>query len=138
MIFVCADCQCPAISSLAITKDIAVQCALQHICFRMLQDFILKHHFLALQNLTVSKIFFITQGFQYANIFFHRHCMMSLEITSKDKSYPWVLTWISRHAERSTQHLGVETSFTEAETGAIHAQYHFVPSVGDHYFRLVM
>lgn len=61
--------------------------------------------------------------------------MMSLEVTNKDTSYPWVLTWISKHAEKSTQHLGVETSFAQTETGAIHTQYHFLPSVGDHFIR---
>lgn len=75
------------------------------------------------------------QGLQYGSIMFRRHCMMSLEITNRDKSYNWVLNWISMHARSSTQHIGVETSFLQTETGAIHTQYNFVPSVGDHYIR---
>lgn len=75
------------------------------------------------------------KGLQFGSILFRRHCMMSLEVTNRDKSYYWVLSWISKHAKQSTQHIGVETSFTQTDTGAVHTQYHFVPSVGDHYIR---
>lgn len=71
---------------------------------------------------------------QYGSIMFRRHCMMSLEVTSRDISYNWLLQWITHHANK-TQHLSVKTSFTELETGSIRTQYSFVPSVGDHFFR---
>nr|KAG5704444.1 hypothetical protein BaRGS_024299 [Batillaria attramentaria] len=59
--------------------------------------------------------------------------MITLEVTSQDKSFHWLLQWISRYATR-TQHLSVETTFTQTDTGKVNTQFDFVPSPGAHFF----
>lgn len=74
------------------------------------------------------------KGTQYGMVFFRRHYMMTLEVPSKDKSYQWLLQWISQHA-RQTQHLSVETTYHQQDTGKVNTQFDFVPSPGTHFFR---
>ena len=71
----------------------------------------------------------LRKGFQFANVLFRRHFMTTLEVPSKDKSYLWLLQWITSNAS-STQHLSVETSFHQHENGKIETKFHFVPSPG--------
>ena len=70
---------------------------------------------------------------QVGMVLFRRHCMMTLEVPSKDKSYSWLLHWITTHAKH-TQHLSVETTFAQAETGKINTKFGFIPSPGQHFF----
>ena len=85
-----------------------------------------------------------------------KHLTVSLEIPSKDRSYQWVLQWLSKqqpqasaaHATSSLppllvrwaasltrqQHLGVETSFSQSASGVISTHFDFVPSPGEHAF----
>lgn len=63
-----------------------------------------------------------------------RYYTVSLEIPSKDRSYSWVLQWISKHKMR-THHLGVETLFKQAESGHVSTRFDFVPSPGQHWIR---
>ncbi|XP_076339121.1 mitochondrial chaperone BCS1 isoform X2 [Tachypleus tridentatus] len=67
-------------------------------------------------------------------ILFRRHYMMTLEVPCRDKSYQWLLQWITLNA-KNTQHLSVETSFQQHETGKINTAFDFVPSVGTHFFK---
>ena len=64
---------------------------------------------------------------------FRRHYMTTVEVTCKDKSYPWLLHWIGTRGARKTQHLSVDTSFIESDSGKIHTRYEFRPSVGTHF-----
>ncbi|KAM7303030.1 putative chaperone bcs1 [Ixodes scapularis] len=73
------------------------------------------------------------KGMQVGMILFRRHYMMTLEVPCRDKSYQWLLQWITRHA-RHTQHLSVETSFQQHETGRVKTSFDFIPSVGVHFF----
>ena len=50
------------------------------------------------------------KGSQYALTAFQRYGLTTLEITSRDKSYQWLLQWINAQGQR-TQHLSVETAF---------------------------
>ena len=50
------------------------------------------------------------KGSQYALSFFQRYGLTTLEITSRDKSYQWLLHWINAQGQR-TQHLSVQTAF---------------------------
>ncbi|XP_050404397.1 mitochondrial chaperone BCS1 [Patella vulgata] len=77
---------------------------------------------------------FMKQGSQYGMIMFRRHCMITLEVPKIDKSYNWLLNWISLHGTR-TKHLSVQTSFHQSETGKINTNFDFVPSPGSHFFR---
>ncbi|XP_013884286.1 mitochondrial chaperone BCS1, partial [Austrofundulus limnaeus] len=71
------------------------------------------------------------RGAQVGMIFFRRNCMITLEVPSRDKSYTWLLSWITKHA-RHTQHLSVETSYQAHESGRVHTQFDFHPSPGNH------
>ena len=71
---------------------------------------------------------------QFAMVAFRRHCMITLEVSSKDKSYYWLLMWISANAAH-TQHLSAETSFQQLENGSIRTRFDFVPSPGVHFMR---
>uniref|UniRef100_A0A8C3Q303 BCS1 homolog, ubiquinol-cytochrome c reductase complex chaperone n=1 Tax=Chrysolophus pictus TaxID=9089 RepID=A0A8C3Q303_CHRPC len=72
------------------------------------------------------------KGAQFGLVAFRRHYMITLEVPSKDKSYQWLLNWISHHAKR-TQHLSVETSYLQHESGRISTKFDFVPSPGNHF-----
>ncbi|XP_046371115.2 mitochondrial chaperone BCS1-like [Haliotis rufescens] len=74
------------------------------------------------------------KSLQGGMIMFRRHCMITLEVSSRDKSYFWLLQWISTHGTR-TQHLSVQTTFNQTETGKVSTQFDFVPSPGSHFFR---
>ncbi|XP_076640012.1 mitochondrial chaperone BCS1 [Colletes latitarsis] len=77
----------------------------------------------------------LRKGMQAGMIFFRRHYMITLEVPCRDKSYQWLLQWITQKGAKKTQHLSVETSFEERETGHIKTRYDFIPSIGTHFFR---
>ncbi|XP_047366609.1 mitochondrial chaperone BCS1 [Vespa velutina] len=76
----------------------------------------------------------LRKGMQMGMIFFRRHYMITLEVPCRDKSYQWLLQWITHKGARKTQHLSVETSFEQKETGQIKTKYDFIPSIGTHFF----
>uniref|UniRef100_A0A673B089 Mitochondrial chaperone BCS1 n=1 Tax=Sphaeramia orbicularis TaxID=375764 RepID=A0A673B089_9TELE len=71
------------------------------------------------------------KGAQVGMVFFRRRYMITLEVPSRDKSYHWLLSWITKHAAH-TQHLSVETSYLAHESGRVHTQFDFHPSPGNH------
>lgn len=77
----------------------------------------------------------LRKGLQVSLIFFRRHFMMTMEVPCRDKSYQWLLQWITAKGARKTQHLSVETSMQQKDTGHVFAKYDFIPSVGTHFFR---
>ncbi|KOC70783.1 Mitochondrial chaperone BCS1 [Habropoda laboriosa] len=77
----------------------------------------------------------LRKGMQAGMIFFRRHYMITLEVPCRDKSYQWVLQWITNKGAKETQHLSVETSFEQKETGHIKTRYDFIPSIGTHFIR---
>ncbi|XP_014473667.1 PREDICTED: mitochondrial chaperone BCS1 [Dinoponera quadriceps] len=72
---------------------------------------------------------------QVGTVLFRRHYMITLEVPCRDKSYQWLLQWITHKGARKTQHLSVETSFEQKETGHVKTKYDFIPSIGTHFFR---
>lgn len=74
----------------------------------------------------------LRKGMQGAFILFRRHYMITLEVPCRDKSYQWLLQWITQKGARNTQHLSVETSFVQRDTGHVSTQYAFIPSIGTH------
>jgi len=74
----------------------------------------------------------IRRSAQAGLILFRRHFMITLEVPCRDKSYQWLLQWITQKGARKTQHLSVETSFTQNSTGHIKTKYDFIPSIGTH------
>ncbi|OAD52232.1 Mitochondrial chaperone BCS1 [Eufriesea mexicana] len=77
----------------------------------------------------------LRKGMQAGMIFFRRHYMITLEVPCRDKSYQWLLQWITQKGAKETQHLSVETSFEQRETGHIKTRYDFIPSIGTHFIR---
>ncbi|XP_062565452.1 mitochondrial chaperone BCS1 [Armigeres subalbatus] len=77
----------------------------------------------------------LRKGLQGALILFRRHYMITLEVPCRDKSYQWVLQWITQKGARHTQHLSVETSFQQRDTGHVNTKYDFIPSIGTHIMR---
>lgn len=75
------------------------------------------------------------KGLQVGMIMFRRHYVTTVEVTCKDKSYDWLLGWITQRAAKSTQHLSVDTSFVESDSGKISTKYLFQPSVGTHFIQ---
>ena len=72
---------------------------------------------------------------QVGFILFRRRYLTTVEVTCKDKSYGWLLRWITARGARDTQHLSVDTSFIETESGKIQTRYDFNPSVGVHFMK---
>ena len=79
---------------------------------------------------TISK-----KGSQLGWSLFQRQYMTTVEITCKDKSYFWMLQWMTRCGAKETQHLSVDTTFVETESGKISTRYDFQPSIGTHYMK---
>ncbi|XP_012278887.1 mitochondrial chaperone BCS1 [Orussus abietinus] len=77
----------------------------------------------------------LRKGTQVGMVLFRRHYMITLEVPCRDKSYQWLLQWITRIGARETQHLSVETSFEQKDTGHVKTKYDFIPSIGTHFFR---
>ncbi|XP_046480336.1 mitochondrial chaperone BCS1 [Neodiprion pinetum] len=76
----------------------------------------------------------LRKGMQVGMILFRRHYMITLEVPCRDKSYQWLLHWLTHKGARKTQHLSVETSFEEKDTGYVKTKYEFIPSIGTHFF----
>lgn len=77
----------------------------------------------------------LRKGLQISSILFRRHYMITLEVPCRDKSYHWLLHWITVKGARKTQHLSVETTFEQKDTGHIKTNYDFIPGIGTHFFR---
>jgi chaperone BCS1 len=67
-------------------------------------------------------------------ILLKRHFLVTLEVTSKDRAYPWVLQWLSNYSRRN-QHVSVETSFKAMDnTDPLKTSiFDFVPGPGQHF-----
>ncbi|KAI9299006.1 hypothetical protein K502DRAFT_333999 [Neoconidiobolus thromboides FSU 785] len=80
-------------------------------------------------GLTVAK-----QGSQLGYMYLKRRMLIQLEITSKDKSYPWLLNWLSLQKEQHIHQLSIETSFKQHNNGSVMTKFNFVPGPGQHFF----
>lgn len=77
----------------------------------------------------------LRKALQGAVIVLRRKYLITLEVPCRDKSYQWLLQWITEKGAKTTQHLSVETSFEQKDTGLIKTKYDFIPSIGTHFFR---
>ncbi|WWD17976.1 hypothetical protein CI109_102422 [Kwoniella shandongensis] len=77
-----------------------------------------------------------------------RRLLVTLEIPSKDRSYPWFLEWMAAQSANQaagkgktrslglrSHELAVETSYKQHENGASEAVFNLVPGPGTHYFK---
>ncbi|KAI5454423.1 Complex III assembly protein translocase and chaperone [Naganishia albida] len=88
----------------------------------------------------------------------HRRLLVTLEIPSKDRSYPWFLEWMAANAPPAaaepvtfssrltgkapagivgmrSHELAVETTYKQHENGSSEAMFNLVPGPGTHYFK---
>ncbi|CCD23814.1 bifunctional AAA family ATPase chaperone/translocase BCS1 NDAI_0C01530 [Naumovozyma dairenensis CBS 421] len=65
----------------------------------------------------------------------YKQMIIDLEIPSKDKSYSWILTWISKQPKRVSRHLSVRTSYVQHDNGSINTKFSMVPGPGNHWIR---
>ena len=63
----------------------------------------------------------------------YKQMIVDLEIQSKDKSYPWFLTWMSRYPYRVSKHLSVRTNYIQHDNGSISTKFSLVPGIGNHW-----
>ncbi|OAF68793.1 hypothetical protein A3Q56_03461 [Intoshia linei] len=78
---------------------------------------------------------FLKQGGRAAKILAHRYLVTSIEISSRDRSYKWLLEWLTNNGiGRKPQHLSVETNLSLNSTGKINGQFKFIPGPGNHIF----
>ncbi|KAL1523526.1 hypothetical protein AB1Y20_018463 [Prymnesium parvum] len=63
-----------------------------------------------------------------------RHLLVTLEVTSKDKAYPWVLHWMTHQARGGAlaQHLTVDTVSHRLANGTTKTSFEFTPCPGRH------
>ena len=73
-----------------------------------------------------------------------RHLLVTLEVTSKDRSYPWVLHWLTEQARAGgrggaaaplAQHISVDTVLERLANGSTRTRFEFVPCPGRHIVR---
>ncbi|KAJ9060679.1 Complex III assembly protein translocase and chaperone [Entomophthora muscae] len=77
----------------------------------------------------------LRQGSVLGLTYLRRQLLVTLEIPSKDKSYPWFLQWMSAQKSYRTQQLAVETSYKQHDNGSVSAKFSLVPGPGKHYFK---
>ena len=63
-----------------------------------------------------------------------RHLLITLEVTSKDRAYPWVLQWLTEQAQHTSlgQHMSVQTVVKKLANGKTTTSFEFLPSTGSH------
>ena len=75
-------------------------------------------------------------GWRQMSVIARRQMLVSLEIPSRDRSYEWVLQWMSKQSTfgsgLKTQHLSVQTTVQQYETGMMVTRFDFLPSPGRH------
>jgi len=66
-----------------------------------------------------------------------RRLLVTLEISSKDRSYLWFLNWMSKQSRKnsSTNQLAAETSYRQLSDGTHEVDFALVPGPGNHYFK---
>ncbi|CCJ28330.1 unnamed protein product [Pneumocystis jirovecii] len=90
---------------------------------------------LGLMGLGTGLAFFRYGAIRSADLI-KRYMTVSLEIPSKDKSYLWILHWISSQKfSRNLHQLAVETKYKQHENGSLSTSFSLVPGPGKHYFR---
>ena len=64
-----------------------------------------------------------------------RHLLVTLEVTSKDRAYPWVLQWLTAQARSGGgfgQHNSVDTITQRLANGKVMTRFEFTPCPGRH------
>ncbi|WVQ97135.1 hypothetical protein IAU59_004245 [Kwoniella sp. CBS 9459] len=86
------------------------------------------------------------RGVTLGTTFAQRRLLVSLEIPSKDRAYPWFLEWMAANSAQQagkgkrpmgfrSHELAVETTYKQHENGSSEAVFNLVPGPGTHYFK---
>ncbi|KAI7834687.1 BCS1 N terminal-domain-containing protein [Kickxella alabastrina] len=73
----------------------------------------------------------LRQGARRGADLMRRQLLVSMEIPSHDKSYQWVLGWLSPVLPR---HVAVQTSYKQHDNGSVSTNFTMVPGQGKHVF----
>ncbi|KAI9504145.1 BCS1 N terminal-domain-containing protein [Coemansia spiralis] len=76
----------------------------------------------------------LRQGARRGADLMRRQLLVSMEIPSHDKSYQWVLGWLSRRGAVLPRHLAVQTSYKQHDNGSVSTNFTMVPGQGKHIF----
>lgn len=77
----------------------------------------------------------LKQGIIRGSDLLKRQLFLTLEISSKDKSYQWVLQFLTNQVSKRAQHLSVQTIYKQHENGSSSADFSMIPSPGVHYMK---
>eukprot|EP01117_Protostelium_nocturnum_P018568 TRINITY_DN7797_c0_g1_i1.p1 TRINITY_DN7797_c0_g1~~TRINITY_DN7797_c0_g1_i1.p1 ORF type:complete len:523 (-),score=103.71 TRINITY_DN7797_c0_g1_i1:60-1628(-) len=77
----------------------------------------------------------LRSAWKYILLYGRRNFLISVEIPSRDKSFGWFMEWTSSREGSNTQHVSVETNFTQFENGEINTKIQLVPSTGTHWIK---
>jgi chaperone BCS1 len=73
----------------------------------------------------------LRSGYKVGIQLLKRNFLVTLEVTSKDRAYPWVLQWLALKGTR-TQHLSVETLIKSTQGNKTGVSFDLVPGPGQH------
>lgn len=106
-------------------------------CLEMIEEILSNPYFSAGFGLigVGTSLAVLKQGAVRGADLIRRQLLMTLEISSKDKSYSWVLQWLTSQVAKNTQHLSVQTTFRQHENGSCSTQFSMIPSPGVHYMK---
>ncbi|EDV25183.1 Mitochondrial chaperone BCS1 [Trichoplax sp. H2] len=76
----------------------------------------------------------LRKGLQGSLVLAKRNLLRTLEVTSKDPSYPWVLQWITEQGSK-TQHVTVQTKSIQLANGRFSTEFSYSPCPGRHFIR---
>ncbi|KAJ3340084.1 hypothetical protein HDU93_007426 [Gonapodya sp. JEL0774] len=79
----------------------------------------------------------LRKGFVQGASIARRRLLVTLEIPSKDKAYPWVLNWMTSSPTASAWNptLSVQTQHTRHDNGSTKTEFGLVAGPGTHFFR---
>lgn len=76
----------------------------------------------------------IDETIQLIKRYFWRNYVTELEVPNTDKSYNWLLQWISKHNQQLL-HFSVTTVCRNTESAHSTSKFDYEPSAGEHMFK---
>jgi len=64
-----------------------------------------------------------------------RQLLVTMEVTSKDPAFPWVLRWLNANAKGLARRLSLQTLRKAAASGKSLTSFDFVPAIGNHFIK---
>lgn len=77
----------------------------------------------------------LRQGLVRYSYFIQKQFLVSMEVSSRDKSYHWLLHWLTLRTQSRSNHMSVQTLVKMHDNGSFTTAFNLVPAPGVHYFR---